>query len=187
MGGRPLVLGGNSIGGGISAGVAGNLAPICRGLVLCNTAGVLEEPDEYTAAAAAADTVGGRTLRGALPSRYAPPPLVGQSGLKPGRNRRRAPHTALPSGQIPSGQIPSGQIPSGQIPSGQIPSGQIPSGQGRESPSLVPEGRSRCGRASFASHMHMCMQHAHAHVHAHAHARLARYSHSQASSCSAWP
>ena len=167
MGGRPLVLGGNSIGGGISAGVAGNLAPICRGLVLCNTAGVLEEPDEYTAAAAAADTVGGRTLRGALPSRYAPPPLVGQSGLKPGRNRRRAPHTALPSGQIPSGQIPSGQ--------------------GRESPSLVPEGRSRCGRASFASHMHMCMQHAHAHVHAHAHARLARYSHSQASSCSAWP
>ena len=82
MGGRPLVLGGNSIGGGISAGVAGNLAPICRGLVLCNTAGVLEEPDEYTAPAAAADTVGGRTLRGALPSRYAPPPLVGQSGLE---------------------------------------------------------------------------------------------------------
>ena len=33
---QPLVLCGNSIGGGICAGVASNLRPICRGLVLCN-------------------------------------------------------------------------------------------------------------------------------------------------------
>ena len=82
MGGRPVVLVGNSIGGGISAGVAGNLKPVCRGVVLCNTAGVLEEPDAYVSPAAAAETVGGQTRRGALPARYAPPPLVGQNGLE---------------------------------------------------------------------------------------------------------
>lgn len=37
-GGRPFVLAGNSIGGGLSAGVAANLAHLCRGLILCNTA-----------------------------------------------------------------------------------------------------------------------------------------------------
>lgn len=43
----PLVMVGNSIGGGLSAGAAASLGGICRGLVLCNTAGVLIDPEAY--------------------------------------------------------------------------------------------------------------------------------------------
>ena len=84
MGGRPVILAGNSIGGGIAAGVAGNLRSICRGVGLCNTAGNLVEPDEYEAPPSAAESVGGMTLQaesGPLPP-YAPVPLVGQRGLE---------------------------------------------------------------------------------------------------------
>lgn len=45
--GRPVVLVGNSIGGGLSAGGAANMGSLCRGLVLCNTAGVIKDPEEY--------------------------------------------------------------------------------------------------------------------------------------------
>jgi len=45
----PLVMVGNSIGGGLSAGAAASLGKkICKGLVLCNTAGILEDPETYT-------------------------------------------------------------------------------------------------------------------------------------------
>ena len=106
MGGRPVLIGGNSIGGGIAAGVAANLRDLCRGVVLCNrpnpnpypnpypnpnpnqvlcnSAGTLEEPDEYTAPSSAAQSVRGQTLRadrGPLPP-YRPLPLVGQRGLE---------------------------------------------------------------------------------------------------------
>ena len=37
MGGTPVVIGGNSIGGGIAAGVAANLRELCRGVVLCKS------------------------------------------------------------------------------------------------------------------------------------------------------
>ena len=80
MGGRPVLIGGNSIGGGIAAGVAANLRDLCRGVVLCNSAGTLEDPDEYTAPPSAAQSVRGQTLRadrGPLPP-YRPscvPPL----------------------------------------------------------------------------------------------------------------
>lgn len=48
MDATPMVLAGNSIGGGISAGAAASLGPtICRGLVLLNTAGVLQDPLTY--------------------------------------------------------------------------------------------------------------------------------------------
>merc|ERR1712151_502017 len=44
----PMVMVGNSIGGGISAGAAASLGKgVCKGLVLCNTAGVLVDPDTY--------------------------------------------------------------------------------------------------------------------------------------------
>lgn len=44
----PTILVGNSIGGGLSAGAAASLGKdICKGLVLCNTAGVLKDPDVY--------------------------------------------------------------------------------------------------------------------------------------------
>mmetsp|Transcript_50493 Transcript_50493/g.56333 ORF Transcript_50493/g.56333 Transcript_50493/m.56333 type:complete len:836 (-) Transcript_50493:77-2584(-) len=44
----PLVMVGNSIGGGLSAGAAASLGKtVCRGLVLCNSAGVLLDPDTY--------------------------------------------------------------------------------------------------------------------------------------------
>lgn len=39
MGARPFVVVGNSIGGGLGAGLASNVRDLCRGLVLCNTAG----------------------------------------------------------------------------------------------------------------------------------------------------
>mmetsp|Transcript_30853 Transcript_30853/g.65009 ORF Transcript_30853/g.65009 Transcript_30853/m.65009 type:complete len:625 (-) Transcript_30853:460-2334(-) len=76
MEGRPVVLAGNSIGGGLSAGAASNLGPICRGLVLCNTAGVLVKPEEYIEPQAETETVGGRLLAGTLPP-HAPLPIGG--------------------------------------------------------------------------------------------------------------
>jgi len=43
-----MVMAGNSIGGGLSAGAAASLGrEICRGLVLLNTAGILEDPASY--------------------------------------------------------------------------------------------------------------------------------------------
>jgi len=39
-----VVLVGNSIGGGISAGAAANLGNLAVGLVLCNTAGEINDP-----------------------------------------------------------------------------------------------------------------------------------------------
>eukprot|EP00587_Corethron_hystrix_P001888 CAMPEP_0113306580 /NCGR_PEP_ID=MMETSP0010_2-20120614/5773_1 /TAXON_ID=216773 ORGANISM="Corethron hystrix, Strain 308" /NCGR_SAMPLE_ID=MMETSP0010_2 /ASSEMBLY_ACC=CAM_ASM_000155 /LENGTH=774 /DNA_ID=CAMNT_0000161273 /DNA_START=426 /DNA_END=2750 /DNA_ORIENTATION=+ /assembly_acc=CAM_ASM_000155 len=46
---QPMVLVGNSIGGGLSAGAASSLGnDICRGVILCNTAGVLEDPSTYS-------------------------------------------------------------------------------------------------------------------------------------------
>ena len=84
MGGRPVLLAGNSIGGGIAAGVAANLRGLCRGVVLCNSAGTLLEPTEYEAPPTAAQSVRGQTLRaerGPLPP-YRPLPVVGQRGLE---------------------------------------------------------------------------------------------------------
>lgn len=82
MAGQPLVLGGNSIGGGLSAGAAATLGEQCRGLILCNTAGVLKDPLEYGASAAAGTAaVRDSTLRGEHAKPYAPIPLVGQPAL----------------------------------------------------------------------------------------------------------
>ena len=70
--GAPFVIVGNSIGGGLSAGVASNLRSICRGLVLCNTAGLLLTPDEYkeslqTTSSTISD-VGSKLLKGGAPT-----------------------------------------------------------------------------------------------------------------------
>uniref|UniRef100_A0A7S2G9D9 AB hydrolase-1 domain-containing protein n=1 Tax=Octactis speculum TaxID=3111310 RepID=A0A7S2G9D9_9STRA len=62
--GRPFVIAGNSIGGGLSCGVASNLKDLCRGLILCNTAGVILEPSEYAAQAAATGKSVGEQTRG---------------------------------------------------------------------------------------------------------------------------
>jgi pimeloyl-ACP methyl ester carboxylesterase len=78
MGGRPLVVAGNSIGGGIAAGAAANLRGICRGVVLCNTAGLLVRPEEYEAPAVSWREM---TMRRTLPKAFAPVPLFGQRGL----------------------------------------------------------------------------------------------------------
>ena len=74
----PTVLVGNSIGGGLSAGVASNLRGTVRGLVLCNSAGVLDEPNEY---APPPTSVGEATLTRRLPTSYSPVPLLGQRAL----------------------------------------------------------------------------------------------------------
>ena len=83
MGGAPLVLVGNSIGGGLSAGASATLGEdVCKGVVLCNTAGVLKDPLEYGASAAAGTAaVRDSTLRGEHAKPYAPIPLVGQPAL----------------------------------------------------------------------------------------------------------
>lgn len=77
MGAQPLVLVGNSIGGGLAAGAAATLGPLVRGVVLCNTAGVLEEPDEYEQPAPSCREA---TLARAIKP-YSPVPLVGQPAL----------------------------------------------------------------------------------------------------------
>mmetsp|Transcript_16745 Transcript_16745/g.25305 ORF Transcript_16745/g.25305 Transcript_16745/m.25305 type:complete len:760 (+) Transcript_16745:146-2425(+) len=49
MDASPMIMVGNSIGGGLSAGAASTLGKdICQGLVLCNTAGLLIDPDVYS-------------------------------------------------------------------------------------------------------------------------------------------
>ena len=78
MGGVPFVIAGNSIGGGIASGVASNLRELCCGLVLCNSAGVLQEPEDYVRPSV---SVGRQTALGQLPKAYSPLPLVGQRGL----------------------------------------------------------------------------------------------------------
>ena len=78
MGGRPLVLCGNSIGGGLSAGASATLGDQVKGLILCNTAGVLEEPAAY---AAPRTLVRDATLRGEHAAPFAPVPLFGQPAL----------------------------------------------------------------------------------------------------------
>ena len=80
MGGQPLLLAGNSIGGGLSAGAAATLGPLCKGLVLCNTAGVLEEPATYQEPAVSVRdaTLAGGSYAG---KPYSPVPLLGQPAL----------------------------------------------------------------------------------------------------------
>jgi len=76
-----VVLAGNSIGGGLAAGVAANLGDAsCKGLVLCNTAGVILDRNQLDTAANEALTVAERTLNvlktnddAALPA-FEPPP-----------------------------------------------------------------------------------------------------------------
>lgn len=74
-----VVLVGNSIGGGVSAGAAATLgSKRCRGVVLCNTAGVLEDPEEH-------DAFRSRTAEALAgwpnDPPYAPVPLVGNRAL----------------------------------------------------------------------------------------------------------
>ena len=73
MGGREVVLAGNSIGGGLSAGASASL-PSCKGVVLCNTAGVLLEPSEYEAEYDGRRSVREATLAGESAKEYAPVP-----------------------------------------------------------------------------------------------------------------
>ncbi|KAL3921606.1 MAG: hypothetical protein SGPRY_004845, partial [Prymnesium sp.] len=89
MGARPLVLVGNSIGGGIACGVASNLKHIVRGLVLCNSAGLILEHEEYLAQysepceeGATVASVGAMTLEDRLSKNYAPVPLFGPAALE---------------------------------------------------------------------------------------------------------
>lgn len=78
MQGSPLVLCGNSIGGGLSAGAAATLGSQCKGVVLCNSAGVLEEPSTY---APPPVSVTDATLAGDYASAYSPVPIFGQPAL----------------------------------------------------------------------------------------------------------
>ena len=78
MGSGPLVLVGNSIGGGLSAGASATLGELCCGVVLCNTAGVLEEPNDYVPPEV---SVRDATLCGDYANPYAPIPLLGQPAL----------------------------------------------------------------------------------------------------------
>lgn len=75
--GAPVILAGNSIGGGLVAGAAATLGEQVRGVVLCNTAGVLESPENYTPQV---ESVRDATLRGTLLT-YKPVPLFGQPAL----------------------------------------------------------------------------------------------------------
>ena len=81
LGGADVVLCGNSIGGGLSAGAAATLGEQCKGVVLCNTAGVLTSRDEYEAELARrGSSVADETLEG-RGKPYAPVPLLGQPAL----------------------------------------------------------------------------------------------------------
>ena len=60
---KTVVLAGNSIGGGLAAGVAANLGKTkCAGLVLCNSAGVILTPEEDALLLASGITVKEKTL-----------------------------------------------------------------------------------------------------------------------------
>merc|ERR1740139_1888388 len=74
----PLVLCGNSIGGGLSRGAAASLGPLCRGLVLCNTAGVLKDPETFEQPLI---TCTQAALEGNPEDPYSTVPLIGQNGL----------------------------------------------------------------------------------------------------------
>jgi pimeloyl-ACP methyl ester carboxylesterase len=83
MGGRDLVLVGNSIGGGLSAGAAAGLGSACKGVVLCNTAGELKEPDEYQRDYVdAGRVVRDATIDGSSAKPYSPIPLLGPPALE---------------------------------------------------------------------------------------------------------
>lgn len=75
----PVVVAGNSIGGGLSAGAAPCLGRLCRGVVLVNTAGVLVEPDEYVSPRPK-ETVGALAKVGRDDKGYSPP-LPGTAGM----------------------------------------------------------------------------------------------------------
>jgi len=77
--GGPVVLAGNSIGGGLSAGAAPGLGNLCRGIVLVNTAGVFIDPDEYVSPPRA-ETVTELARRGRDDAGYSPP-LPGTAGM----------------------------------------------------------------------------------------------------------
>ena len=81
----PTILVGNSIGGGLSCGAAATLGDICQGLVLCNTAGVLVDPDEYNGYACSMQRYSSYT-EAALEGNpneapYGPVPVVGNTFL----------------------------------------------------------------------------------------------------------
>eukprot|EP00531_Pseudo-nitzschia_arenysensis_P005969 CAMPEP_0116122142 /NCGR_PEP_ID=MMETSP0329-20121206/4059_1 /TAXON_ID=697910 /ORGANISM="Pseudo-nitzschia arenysensis, Strain B593" /LENGTH=870 /DNA_ID=CAMNT_0003615975 /DNA_START=96 /DNA_END=2708 /DNA_ORIENTATION=- len=86
----PMVMVGNSIGGGLSAGAAASLGTkICRGLVLLNTAGVLLDPDTYAGFEtdenveidATIDSFTKAALAGNPEKSYSPIPLLGNRFL----------------------------------------------------------------------------------------------------------
>jgi len=86
---QPMIMVGNSIGGGLSAGAAASLgSKICQGLVLCNTAGVLEDPDTYEGYTSTSDNNSNiRSFTEAAlagnpnEAPYSPIPLVGNNAL----------------------------------------------------------------------------------------------------------
>lgn len=74
---------GNSIGGGLCAGASATLGTLCQGVVLCNTAGVLLEHDDYERDYLAQGVcVRDTTLRGVSAKPYAPVPLLGPPALE---------------------------------------------------------------------------------------------------------
>ena len=79
MDARDLVLAGNSIGGGLSAGAAAYLGPICKGVVLCNSAGEIAEPEDDPGPSV--ESVRDMTLRGGVDP-YSPIPLLGPPALE---------------------------------------------------------------------------------------------------------
>lgn len=86
----PMVMVGNSIGGGLSAGAAASLGTdICKGLVLLNTAGLLEDPETYMGysidpSAEVDDSIDSYTkaaIEGNPESAYSTVPLFGNKAL----------------------------------------------------------------------------------------------------------
>ena len=81
----PMIMVGNSIGGGLSAGAAASLGKkICKGLVLCNTAGVLESPETYSGYTSQNDDIRSHTqaaMEGNPNEPYSPVPILGGNGL----------------------------------------------------------------------------------------------------------
>jgi len=90
----PMVMVGNSIGGGLAAGAAASLGKkICRGLVLLNTAGILLDPDTYDGYKVNSGDNGDAEVDGSIDSHteaaiqgnpneaYKPVPLIGNKAL----------------------------------------------------------------------------------------------------------